>query len=330
MPRPEVVLLQMGGPAKLDELRPFYQRLFGDPDLIQLPAGIRPVQPMLARALALARTRSMRQRYSQIGGGSPLLAHTSDLARAVERELAARAEPVRVHVAMRYSEPSATTVVADLQARGVQQVVLFPLYPFWSRSTSGSSVTDFRRAASAAHYDGHIEVVPAWGSHPRYTALLIEQIETTRAALLAGDWDGPVYLLLSAHGLPVRYVQQGDPYPSQVRQTAATIGSRVSGFAGWHLGFQSRMGPVQWLGPSTDRVLRDLAALGATAVVAVPFGFVSDHIETLYDLDILYRDEALALGMRHYRRVPSFNADPTFAAFVADLVSQTATEIVTA
>jgi protoporphyrin/coproporphyrin ferrochelatase len=322
MSRPEVVLLQMGGPAKLDELRPFYQRLFGDPDLIQLPAAIRPVQPTLARALALARSRSMRRRYSQIGGGSPLLRHTTDLARAVERELEARGEGVRVHVAMRYSEPSATTVVADLQARRVEQVVLFPLYPFWSQSTSGSSVTDFRRAASAAQFHGQVEVVPAWGSHPGYTSLMIDQIEATRAAL-ASDWDGPVHLLFSAHGLPVRYVEQGDPYPTQVRQTAATLGTRASGFAGWHLGFQSRMGPVQWLGPSTDRVLTELAAMGATAIVTVPLGFVSDHIETLYDLDILYRDEALALGMRHYRRVPSFNADPTFASVVADLVSRT-------
>ena len=325
MSRAEVVLLQMGGPAKLDELRPFYQRLFGDPDLIQLPAAIRPAQPTLARVLALVRSRGMRQRYAQIGGGSPLLAHTTSLAHAVERELAGRGEPARVHVAMRYSEPSAAAVVADLQARGVEQVVLFPLYPHWSHSTTGSSVADFRRAASAMGYRGTIELVPVWGSDPRYINLLISQIEATRARL-ANVCDGPIHLLLSAHSLPVRYVQRGDPYPAQVRETAARVAAQVTGFAAWHLGFQSRMGPVRWLGPATDLVLADIAALDAAGIVAVPLGFVSDHIETLYDLDILYHDEALALGIPHYRRVPTFNADPTFASIVADLVTQTTVE----
>jgi protoporphyrin/coproporphyrin ferrochelatase len=317
----DVVLLQMGGPTRLDDLRPFYQRLFADPDLIQLPAVIRPAQPTLARVLALARSRSMRQRYAQIGGGSPLLAHTTSLAHAVECELEARGEPARVHVAMRYSEPSADTVVADLRARRVEQVVLFPLYPHWSHSTTGSSVADFRRAARASGYRGSIDLVAAWGSDARYTKLLIGEIEDTRAAL-AAQWGGPVHLLFSAHGLPVRYVVHGDPYPTQVRETAATVGAQVSGFAGWHLGFQSRMGPVRWLGPSTDHVLGGLAAMGASAIVAVPLGFVSDHIETLYDLDILYREEALALGIRHYRRVPAFNADPRFASMIADLVGE--------
>jgi ferrochelatase len=329
MSRPEVVLLQMGGPAKLDELRPFYQRLFADPDLIQLPAAIRPAQPALARVLALARSRSMRQRYSQIGGGSPLLAHTTGLARAVEHELATRGEPARVHVAMRYSEPSARGVVADLQARRVEHVVLVPLYPHWSYSTTGSAVADFRRAASAAGYRGTVQAVPAWGSAPGYTNLLVSQIEAT-CARLAEECDGPIHLLLSAHGLPVRYVQRGDPYPAQVRETAASIGAQVSGFAGWHLGFQSRMGPVRWLGPATDLVLTQLAAMGVAAIVAVPLGFVSDHIETLYDLDILYRQEALALGIQHYRRVPAFNADPIFASIVADLVSQTTLQLAAA
>ncbi len=329
MARPEVVLLQMGGPARLGELRPFYQRLFGDPDLIQLPAAIRPAQPTLARIMALVRGRSMRRRYAQIGGGSPLLAHTTGLAHAVERELARRGDPTSVHIAMRYSEPSATAVVADLQARGVEQVVLFPLYPHWSRSTTGSSVADFRRAAGARGYRGRIDLVPAWGSDPRYINLLISQIEATRAQL-ADASDGPIHLLLSAHGLPVRYVQRGDPYPAQVRETAASVAAQVSGFAGWHLGFQSRMGPVRWLGPATDLVLADIAALDATGIVAVPLGFVSDHIETLYDLDILYRGQALALGIAHFRRVPTFNADPTFASIVADLVSRTTVAVAAA
>jgi ferrochelatase len=319
MSRREIVLLQMGGPATLDELRPFYERLFRDADLIQLPAAIRRFQPALARVAALARTGAIRQRYRQIGGGSPLLRHTSALARALERELVRRGERTRVHVAMRYSEPSAGPLVADLQARGVEQVVLFPLYPHWSDSTSGSSIADFRRAAEAADYRGRIDLVRAWGDAPGYLKLLVGQIDATRAAL-ERDWSGRIHLVFSAHGLPVRYVQQGDPYPMQVRRTAEAVGARVSGFSAWQLGYQSRMGPVKWLQPSTGRVLKRLAADSAEAIVAVPLGFVSDHIETLYDLDILYRDEAVALGMQHYRRVPSFNGDPAFAGVVADIL----------
>ncbi|HEX8968074.1 MAG TPA: ferrochelatase, partial [Chloroflexota bacterium] len=144
------------------------------------------------------------------------------------------------------------------------------------------------------------------------------RIDATRSRL-AREWGGPIHLLLSAHGLPLRYVEQGDDYPRQVRRTAEALGTLLPEFAGWRLGYQSRMGPVHWLQPSTHTVLERLAAEGARAIVAVPLGFVSDHIETLYDLDILYRDEAVAMGIRHYRRVPSFNADPGFAALIADL-----------
>jgi protoporphyrin/coproporphyrin ferrochelatase len=317
----EIVLLQMGGPATLAELRPFYERLFRDPDLIRLPSSLRPVQPALAWLLARLRTGAMRHRYSQIGGGSPLLRHTNALARALERELTTRVEPSRVHVAMRYSAPSAGSVVADLQARGVSDALLFPLYPHWSNSTSGSSITDFLRAVDAAEYRGRIGVIQAWGDAPGYLELLQTQIAAARAAL-ESEWDGPIHLLFSAHGLPVRYVRSGDPYPVQVRRTAEAVAARVDGFAGWRLSFQSRMGPVQWLQPSTDRALKQLAAEDATAIVAVPLGFVSDHIETLYDLDILYRGEASALGVKHYRRVPSFNADPAFAKVIADIIDE--------
>jgi ferrochelatase len=309
----------MGGPATLAELRPFYERLFGDADLIQLPAAMRRFQPALARYAALARTRAIYQRYRRIGGGSPLPRHTHALARALEREMVRRGRPTRVHVAMRYSEPSAGPLVADLRARGVEHVVLFPLYPHWSHSTSGSSVADFRRAAEAADFRGRIELVRTWGDAPGYLKLLAAQIEATRAALQR-DWSGQIHLVFSAHGLPMRYVQHGDPYPVEVQRTAEAVGARVSGFCAWHLGYQSRMGPVKWLQPSTSRVLKRLAAARAQAIVAVPLGFVSDHIETLYDLDILYRDEAVALGIPHYRRVPSFNADPAFAAVVADIL----------
>ena len=315
----EIVLLQMGGPRTLDDLPQFYQRLFCDPDLIQLPSDLRHLQPAMASLLARVRTAAMRKRYRQIGGGSPLSEHTSALARELERELERRGEPSRVHVAMRYSEPLAVTVVADLTRRGVDEVVLCPLYPHWSNSTSGSSIADFNRALEAAQFRGGVRVVDAWGDAPGYIQLLASQVESARLALQT-EWEGPIYLLFSAHGLPVRYVRNGDPYPVQVQRTAATVAEQVRGFAGWRLSFQSRMGPVRWLQPSTDQALKQLAADHAEAIVVVPLGFVSDHIETLYDLDVLYRGKAAALGFKHYRRLPSFNADPAFAAVIADII----------
>jgi protoporphyrin/coproporphyrin ferrochelatase len=318
-----VVLLQMGGPSTLADLRHFYQRLFSDTRMIQLPSVVQPVQPGLAWLVAALRSRTMRARYQLIGGGSPLLTHTRALADSLGGELARRGQRADVHVAMRYSDPTAAQVAADLRRGGERDVVVLPLYPHWSAATTGSSVEDFSRALHTGGFSGSLRAVRAWGDHPGYVDLVAQRIEATRARL-EQEWDGPVHLLFSAHGLPVRYVQRGDPYPEEVATTARLVAERVTGFADWRLSFQSRMGPVRWLQPSTDRMLRRLATENARALVVVPLGFVSDHIETLYDLDILYRDEARTLGFQHYSRVPSFNADPALARVLADVLDHLA------
>ncbi len=221
---------------------------------------------------------------------------------------------------MRYSEPSAAAAVDRLRALGARRVTLPPLYPHWSGATTGSSVADFVRTAERAALDAEVRMVRAWGDDAGYVALLVEQVMAAQAALRR-QWAGPIHLLFSAHGLPVRYITAGDPYPGQVEETARAVAQRVAGFAGWRLSYQSRLGPVKWLQPSTDVALRGLAGAGAKALVVVPLGFVSDHIETLYDLDVLYRDEARALGIEWYERVPSFNASPSFARVLADIVT---------
>jgi protoporphyrin/coproporphyrin ferrochelatase len=316
-----IVLLQMGGPSTLRDLRRFYQRLFSDSRMIQLPRPLGSIRPLLAAMAASVRARTMRTRYSLIGGGSPLLEHTLGLAQALEAELEQRGRSASVHVVMRYSEPLAEQVATQLARAGEQAVVLLPLYPHWSGATTGSSVDDFSREAHRAGLRATIQSVRAWGDDPSYVALLAERIEAARAEL-AREWSGPVHLLFSAHGLPVRYVQRGDPYPEQVAATARAVASQLPGFVDWRLSFQSRMGPLQWLQPATDRMLKTVADEGAQAVVVVPLGFVSDHIETLYDLDILYRSEAETLGIQRYWRVPAFNADPAFAAVLADILER--------
>ncbi len=323
--RSALVLLQMGGPSMLDDLRPFYDRLFADADLIQLPRVASPIRPLLAHALARYRARAMRERYTLIGGGSPLLRHTAGLSFVLERELGVRGATSSVKVAMRYTAPFATDVVGDLAAEDVDDVVLLPLYPHWSRSTTGSSVADFAAAARAKSLQARVRLVRSWGASPAYLDLLGHYIR--RAYFdLRREWEGPIHLLFSAHGLPVSYVQRGDPYRDEVEATARAVTTRLPGLPDWRLSYQSRMGPVRWIGPSTDEALRELASEGARALIVVPLGFVSDHIETLYDLDLLYRGQAEALGIHHYRRVATFNSDPAFARVLIQVLAETPLE----
>ncbi len=320
-----LVLLQMGGPSMLRDLPDFYERLFNDPDLIQLPEIARRIRPFLARLLARSRARAMRSRYELIGGGSPLLRHTAGLAFVLERELAARGAAAGVKVALRYTEPLAGQVVADLRSEGVRDVVLLPLYPHWSRATSGSSVSDFQRAARSGGLDAQVRLVRSWGTAPAYLDLLAHYVR--RAYFdLRRDWDGPVHVLMSAHGLPRSYVRHGDPYRDEVEATARGLAAQLPDVAGWRLSYQSRMGPMRWLEPSTDEALRRLADEGARAILAVPLGFVSDHIETLYDLDVLYQGRATALGLEHYRRVAAFNSDPAFARVLIQILAESTLE----
>lgn len=312
----DVVLLQMGGPESLDGLEPFLANVFSDPEIIQLPRWLTPFQPRLARFVARRRAPRMRPKYAGMGGGSPLRRETEAQARALARELAERGRPARVHVAMRYAAPPASEAVAALAGR--ERVTLLPLYPHWTRATTGTSVSDFASAARAAGWRGRIELVRSFPTLPSYLRLLEEQIGEALKSV-----DSPstpsVHLVMSAHGLPKSYVARGDPYAREVEATASRVGAAAlrMGYASWRLGYQSKVGPVEWLRPYTDDVLREAKEAGASAIVAVPLGFVSDHVETLYDLDVLYRGQAEALGMR-FHRVPAFNDDPRFAAVLAD------------
>lgn len=317
-PRPDmtghdaVVLLQMGGPARLEDVQPFLQSLFADPDLIQLPTPLRPLQPRLAQLIARRRTPGVLPRYAAIGdgkgGASPIGMWTARQARALSSRLA-----LPVHVCMRYSAPRVEAVVAELAADHSRRVLLLPLYPHWSGSTTGSSVRDFVRAAGAARLAATASLVRSWESHPGYLDLL------AATCLEATPTPAGAHLVLSAHSLPEKYALRGDPYPVQVQETARQVASRLAGaFASVRQGFQSAVGPVKWLGPQTGEHLQALAGEGARHVTLAPLGFVSDHIETLYDLDRLYTQQAQALGME-VRRARSFNDDPRFIEVLADL-----------
>jgi ferrochelatase len=308
-----VVLLQMGGPATLDEIQPFLECLFADRDIIRLPRWMRPFQPALARYVARKRAPKVRPRYEAMGQGSPLQRITDEQAAGLQAVLG-----VPVHVAMRYTKPWARDAVATLKAAGARRVLLLPLFPHWSLSTTSSSFKDFARAARDGGLDARLFHVRDWGTHPRYLDLVARLCEETLADLRARTAE-PVHLVFSAHGVPVRYVKEGDSYQREVEATAALLKERLSGaFASVQQGYQSAVGPVKWIGPDTQDVLQGLVDGGAKAVVVSPLGFVSDHIETMYDMDTLYRGFAEARGLL-YARVPSFNARKEFSETLAQL-----------
>lgn len=311
-----LVLLQMGGPAAGKDVRPFLETLFQDQDIIRLPRPIRPFQSVFAKAVSFTRSPLVRWRYKSMGGGSPLNAITDRQAQAVEK-----ASGLPVLVANRYTPPRADEVCKTLAASGAERVLVLPLYPHWSHTTSGSSLRDLVAAVDGSGLEAHFEVVQSWGDDAHYARIMADTCLEVRDRL-SQKTSEPAHLILSAHSLPERYIEQGDPYRKQVEASARLVSEHLEdAFASVRLGFQSAVGPMKWIGPETDDLLEDLADDGAQAVALAPFGFVSDHIETRFDLDKKYRRQAEKLGIPHYERAKSFNDDPAFIALLEHLIS---------
>jgi protoporphyrin/coproporphyrin ferrochelatase len=316
-PRTAVLLLQMGGPATLADVRPFLRSLLSDPAILAAPAFIR---LPLARFIAWRRAPNVALQYRAIGGGSPIGANTARQAAALQSLLADGGTPVPVRVAMRYVEPRAATVLPGIAATGVRRLVLLPLYPQRSRTTTDSSLAEVQALLAASH--GGIQAVPVldWADDDGYVAALTASVEQALVRVPEGLRDRTL-LLFSAHGLPLRYVEAGDPYPGRVAATVSAVLARLGDRAPPSATcFQSRVGPVRWLEPSTEQAIRDAAASGVRALVVVPVAFVSDHIETLYEIEVTYRELARSLGIETFVRVPALNDDPGFVAALAGIV----------
>jgi ferrochelatase len=318
-----VVLLNMGGPDSLDGVAPFLYNLFRDHDLIPLPLGFL-WQRLFARMVSRARAKVVRDYYRQIGGRSPLAEITRAQAEALERRLNARAPGTyRCLVAMRYTPPFTDEAVRQSAAAGARTVVGLSLYPHYTTATTGSSLWELRRqlagkppAAGAVRY---LEI-DRWPDDAAYLDALAAQVRRGLEQFPEEHQPG-VELLFSAHGLPESFIRKGDPYVADLERTIAGVLARLGGQHPWRLSFQSRAGKARWLEPSTDEVLRLLARTGRTDVLCIPISFVSDHIETLYEIDILFGDEARALGL-NFRRAPSLNAEPAFIEALAGLVER--------
>jgi ferrochelatase len=319
--RTAVVLLNMGGPDSLEAVEPFLFNLFSDRSLIALPGGAL-LQKPLARMLARRRAEKSRENYRRIGGRSPLADWTLRQARGLAEVLG---ESWSVEVVMRYCPPRAQEVLWRMRSEGVQQALVLPLYPQYAGATSGSSIADFRQAAATLYPELAYGIIDHWYDWPPYLDALAARIGEG-LQLLPENLRAGAPILFSAHALPQKVIDRGDPYLGQTLATVRGVMQRL-GERPWHLGFQSRSGPVKWLQPAVDAVLKDLAAAGHTAVVMVPLSFVSDHIETLHEIDQVYRQKARELGIVHFARSLSLNDHPDFIRALAGLVVQRFAEL---
>jgi ferrochelatase len=315
-----VLLFNLGGPERLDQVRPFLYNLFSDPDIIRLPW--RGLQKPLAWLIARQRYKLSTGYYKKIGGGSPLRKITEDQASALQAALAAEGIDAGVYVGMRYWDPFIDDALAGIKKDRVTRLVVLPLYPQYSVSTTGSSLN---RMNEIIHERGprglRVSIINDYYDDARY----IDALAATILEELTGYGDhdpASTHLVFSAHSVPVSYIDNGDPYLDQTRRTVELVMERIGPGRPHSLSFQSKVGPVKWLGPSTDETIRRLAAEGVQQVLLVPVSFVSEHIETLYELDILYRDVAREVGLTHYRRVPAMNCRQDFIDALAALVKK--------
>lgn len=308
-----VVLFNLGGPDSLDAVEPFLRNLFSDPAIIGLPG---PLRWLVAKLISSRRRATAQAIYARIGGKSPLREWTEAQAAALASALGA---DHRCFVAMRYWHPFADESAKAVAAYAPDRIVLLPLYPHYSKTTTGSSFKDWARAASAIGLTKPTMAVRDYPEHPGYIAALAAQI---RVALNEARPKGPFRLLFSAHGLPKKVIDGGDPYQAQIERTAAAVivalGAEASGLD-WRVCYQSRVGPLEWIGPPTEAEIKR-AGEEALGLIVQPIAFVSEHSETLVELDIEYRELAEHQGVPFYIRVPALGTDAGFIAALADLV----------
>ncbi len=315
-----VVLFNLGGPDGPDAVQPFLKNLFSDPAIIRAPA---PVRWLISRLISKSRAPSARENYAKMGGGSPLLPETKKQADALDAELKRRGHDARCFIAMRYWKPYAAEAVREVVAWGADKVVLLPLYPQFSTTTTGSSLKSWKDAGGPSGV-----AVCCYPDAPKFIAAHAGKLLT--AWQIAGK-PSNVRALLSAHGLPETVVKSGDPYQWQIERTVAALKPLLPADWETEICYQSRVGPLKWIGPPTEESITRAAKDGKTILVS-PIAFVSEHIETLVELDIDYRHVAEAAGAKAYIRAPALGVEAgfieTLAGLVEDAVKDTASSTV--
>ena len=319
-----IVLFNLGGPDTPEAVQPFLFNLFNDPAIIGLPG---PLRWLVAKTVSRRRAPVAREIYQQLGGGSPLLANTQAQADALEETLRARlsgeGHEVRAFIAMRYWHPRSDEAARAVKAYGPDRIVLLPLYPQYSTTTTASSLNDWQAAAKRARLEVPSRAICCY---PRQPGFIAEMAAGMGASLAEAGSSGRPRVLFSAHGLPEKVVAAGDPYQWQVEQSAAAIVEALvhSGVAAqdldWIVSYQSRVGPLEWIKPYTDAEI-ERAGRDGVPLVVVPLAFVSEHSETLVELDIEYRNLAEQSGVPLYLRVATVGSGRAFVGGLADLVA---------
>ncbi|UBF28387.1 ferrochelatase [Kovacikia minuta CCNUW1] len=318
MGRVGVLLLNLGGPDQLEDVRPFLFNLFADPEIIRLPYPW--LQKPLAWLISTLRAKKSQENYRQIGGGSPLRRITEEQAQALQASLQHKGQEVTVYVGMRYWHPFTEEAIARIKRDHIERLVILPLYPHFSISTSGSS---FRLLEKIWNEDPGLQqidytVIPSWYNRQGYIEAMTQLIAQELDQFPDPD---QVYIFFSAHGVPVSYVEEaGDPYQKEIEGCVELIVKQLNRPNPHVLAYQSRVGPVEWLQPYTEDALHELADRGVKDLVVVPISFVSEHIETLQEIDMEYREVAEEAGIEHFHRVPALNTHPVFIEDLANMV----------
>jgi ferrochelatase len=310
-----VVLFQLGGPDTPQAIEPFLFNLFCDPDIIDFPFARIGRKP-LAKLISTTRAKKVLHHYSAIGGASPIRRFTEQQADALQTRLQADGIDAHCFVAMRYWHPFTAEAVEQVRAAECREVVLLPLYPQYSRATTGSSLNEWRRCFRE---EIPVQAIEPFYRHPLYLDALVEKIDETLAQF---PESGRPEIVFSAHSVPVSVIEKGDPYQRQIEETVELVMQR----GGWpyrhRLCYQSKVGASKWLQPSLHRTIRDLASEKIREVCVVPIAFVSDHVETLGEIDHEAREEAAGLGIQQFEMTSGLNDSPTFIAALADLVAK--------
>jgi protoporphyrin/coproporphyrin ferrochelatase len=322
MGRLGVLLLNLGGPEQLSDVRPFLFNLFSDPEIIRIP--IAALQKPLAWLISTSRAKKSQANYEKIGGGSPLRRITEAQARALESQLRSRGEDAKVYIGMRYWHPFTEDALAQIKQDAIEQLVILPLYPQFSISTSGSS---FRLIEKIWNENPQLKppkytVIADWYKEPGYLQAMSELIcaQIDRCP----DPDN-AHVFFSAHGVPVSYVEEaGDPYQTEIEECTELIMQTIGRKNAHSLAYQSKVGPIEWLQPYTEDAIVELADKGVNELVVVPISFVSEHIETLEEIDIEYREIAEEAGIHTFNRVPALDTNPIFIETLVDLVLRAA------
>lgn len=316
-----VMLFNLGGPEKQEDVKPFLYNLFCDAEIIKLPwSGL---QKPLAWFISTFRHKKSAALYAKIGGGSPLRRITDEQAAALKAELARRGVKANTYVAMRCWKPSTEEALDAVMRDGITRLVALPLYPQFSISTTRSSfrylIKLFRQRGGLRNIKRHY--ISDYCDNPRYITALVE---TINAALKNLPDQNPqaTHILFSAHSIPESYLEQGEPYLKHTERTVAAVKDLLGQDRPYTLAFQSKVGRAKWLEPSTDTKIRELGKKGVKQLLVVPISFVSEHSETLYELDILYKEVADEVGISHFTRAAALNLNANFIGALADLVQE--------